>query len=34
MHSKQFTQEQKLTILKSAAGIGIKEAAKIASSFF
>jgi len=30
MHSKQFTQEQKLIILKSAAGIGIKEAAKIA----
>ena len=31
MHSKQFTQKQKLTaILKIAGGIGIKEAAKIA----
>lgn len=30
MSSQQFTQKQKLTILKSAATVGIKEAAKIA----
>ncbi len=30
MSSQQFTQAQKLTILKSAASVGIKAAAKIA----
>ena len=30
MSSKQFSQEQKLTIVKSAAEIGIKSAAEIA----